>query len=228
MHRKKAEKILQQVNETYEEIAEEFSNTRNYYGEEFKMFLPYIKKNSRIADLGCGNGRVAGFLNDNFPAPFSYTGIDNSKKFLSISKKRYPNHKFIHGDLLKLPLETNSIDFAVCVRAFHHIPSKAYRLNSLKEIHRILKKDGILFLSVWNLNKKKYLLNHIASYIRWIFTLGSYEKNDLIIKWGNNNKRYYHAFTAKELHNLLIQSGFSIIKTTESNDLIFIVKKNGI
>jgi ubiquinone/menaquinone biosynthesis C-methylase UbiE len=225
MREKKAKKLLNEVNKTYEEIAQEFSNSRNTFGTEFNMFLPYIKANSTIVDLGCGNGRVAGYLDSNAAPKHHYLGIDNSNSLLDIAQKKYPKKQFIYGDFLNLPLENSSTDLLLCIRSFHHIPSSKLREKALEEIKKALKNDGTLIITVWNLYQKKYLLNHIFAFFRWLFTLGSYERNDLKIKWGKKNKRYYHAFTDKEMINLLNKAGFIIIKKTEQKDLIYIAKK---
>ncbi len=223
MQEKKAKKVLDHVKSTYDNIAEEFAESRNYIGKEFKHFLPYLK--GQIIDLGCGNGRFAAFL-DTKKITCDYLGIDNNSKFLQIAKKTYPKRHFIEGDQLSMPVEDNSVDTLLNIRAFHHIPSKNLRRVSLLEMRRTLKKDGILIISVWNLWQKKYWKQLAAAILRSIFTLGTYEYNDTFIPWKGKDKRYYHAFTKSELKKSIEKADFTILKLFEvGKDIIIIAKK---
>jgi tRNA (uracil-5-)-methyltransferase TRM9 len=225
MREKKAQKILQSVKDTYNAIAEDFSNTRKGYSKDFSEFLEYIDENDFVLDVGCGNGRLASFLKDRLPKA-KYLGLDNNEQFLKIAKNNNPGSHFIFGDQLELPIDNETADILFNIRSFHHLPSKKMRLNSLKEMKRVLKKGGIIIITVWNIWQKKYLLQIFSSFLRFIFTLGSYDYNDTFIRWGKNHKRYYHAFTINELSNIVKMSGFKIIKTEKlGHDYLLIAEK---
>lgn len=225
MNEKKAKKLLNKVKDTYKEIAEEFSATRIKHGNEFELFLPYIKENSIIIDIGCGNGRVLGYLNKQNLPTFNYLGIDNNTKFIDICNKKYPRGNFIEGDMLNLPLKENFADLSLYIRSFHHIPTKKLRQQSIIEAHRTLKQGGTIMISVWNLWQKKNFSTLIKSILRSIFTLGIYQYNDVFIKWGKKQKRYYHAFTMKEFEKLFNKDNFKIIHKEKGKDLIIIATK---
>jgi len=197
--------LLEKVKQDYAKIGMEFSETRSEPWPEFEYFKQYLRKNSRIADIGCGNGRLLLTLGNDF----EYIGIDNNLSLLEEAKRKFPNKKFIHGDMLNLPVMNNSIDAALCIAAFHHIPLKKLRIKALKEMNRILKHNGILIIMVWNLFQKKWLKQLIKS----LFSV-KYDFKDIFIKWGNSKiKRYYHAFTPWELKKLLKKAGFKIIES---------------
>jgi len=226
MKEKKAKKILSGVNKTYSKIAEEFSNTRYNTGKEFSLFTKYLKKGSTIIDLGCGNGRLVPYLEKEIKK-YKYIGIDNNKELLEISKQRYPKHKFIIGDQISIPLGDNLADAILVIRAFHHIPSKKLRKQSLDEIKRVLKKDGTVIITVWNIWQKKYIKQILFGIFRCIITLGRYSYNDLFIPWGKMEKRYYHAFTKRELSKLMVTNGFETLEFhNKYHDYIIIAKKN--
>lgn len=215
MREKKAKSVLEQVQETYNEIADEFSDSRATAWDEFQFFIPYLTKGQNIVDLGCGNGRLLDYLNkktEGWDKPaFHYLGIDNSEKLLGKAHQIHPEAIFLPGDQLQIPIDDGKIDLIFNIAAFHHIPSKKLQMQALQEIHRILKKNGILCLTVWNLWQKKYWKSMLKALLRWIFTLGNYSIGDLFIPWGNKKiPRYYHAFLPGELEKLIKKSGFEI------------------
>jgi hypothetical protein len=84
-------------------------------------------------------------------------------------------------------------------------------------MHRVLAKDGLLMMTVWNLWQRKYLPQIFSALGKFILTLGDYQPGDLFIPWKNaqkqeQNKRYYHSFFPSELKKLFKQSGFEIIE----------------
>ncbi len=237
MRQKKAQELLYHIKKTYNDIASEFSASRQHMCRDFEIFKPYLCSGQRIVDLGCGNGRLISFLKKNLEK-FDYLGIDNSEAMLKEARKNHPGYKFIHGDQLELAmLPDNSVDILFSIRAFHHIPSKQLRLDALKEMRRVLKNNGLLILTVWDLwqsKKTKYLLKGI---FRWIFTFGRYSYNDTFILWGKEKKSlYYHAFRMNELRNLVKKTGYRVYKNyndkvlggsvaKQTKDLVIIAKK---
>ena len=128
MKAKKAQEILKKVENDYAHIAEDFSMTRKKHEwKEFKVFKKYVHKDQVIADIGCGNGR----LRDSFPQKIKYIGIDNNEKLLQESKKLHPSEKFIHGNLLDIPLSSETVDVTFCIAALHHIPSSELRKKAV-------------------------------------------------------------------------------------------------
>lgn len=229
MREKKAKKILSKVKTTYNNIADEFSNTRYKPGKEFNLFTKYLTESSVIIDLGCGNGRLVPYLQSiskKWGKKYDYTGIDNNKTLINISKQRYSDHKFIIGDQLKIPLGNDRADTILNIRAFHHIPSKKIRKHVMEEMNRVLKQNGFIIISVWNLWQKKYIKHLIFGLLRCIITFGRYDYNDFFIPWGQSEKRYYHAFTKNELENLVKEAGFDQLEFHKKyHDLIIIAQK---
>jgi tRNA (uracil-5-)-methyltransferase TRM9 len=211
----KAEQILEQVKTGYDDIADHFNQTRQAPGPAFQLFKEYIKPGQKILDLGCGNGRLYDFINQNIPG-IEYYGVDNSLNLLALYTKSHPeisaNLKL--NEMWQLDFEDNSFDLVISAATFHHLPNKEYRLGTLNEINRILKPDGRLIMTNWHLLNSQFfpvLFNQWSKKISW---------NDFFIPWKNTNgkilaQRYYHGFTRRELRHLLEKSNFKI----ESNFL---------
>ncbi len=218
MKEETAKAILESNAIGYEKIAEEFSQSRTYFWKELEFVKDYIKENSSILDVGCGNGRFFEIIKDK---KISYTGIDTSSKFISIAKEKYPSTssgqaqvKFFRANAVELPFGNDSFDVAVSFAVLHHIPSKKLREEFLSEIHRVLKKDGVLILSVWNLWQKRYL-PAIAKYAFFkLIGVSKIDFKDIFLSFGKEKDiRYLHAFTKKGLERMISQRNFAIEKS---------------
>ncbi|MDP2690963.1 MAG: class I SAM-dependent methyltransferase [bacterium] len=199
--------IRQQLKKTYRQIAASFSQTRSHPWPEFEFFGSLVSEESKVLDLGCGNGRLYDFLQNKNP---DYTGIDFCPELLEIAHKRYPKQTFLEQDITELDLP-NSFDVILCIAAFHHIPSTKLRKKTLKLVLQHLEPDGVFLLSVWNLWQWKYAGCFIRSFFRWILSGFRGSPRDLMIPFGPEKiKRYYYAFLPFEVRSLLSQQSFEI------------------
>lgn len=224
MNEKTAQKILKKVAKDFNTISDEFDKTRKSDWKEFNSFLPYIKNGDFLVDVGCGNGRFYNFIKNH--KKIKYLGIDNSKKLLDHAS-HYEGAKFVKANMLKLPLESDKTDVVTAIASLHHIPSKNFRKQTIKEIFRILKINGFAVITAWNLFQPKYKKYIWHARLRHILSLGRYDMRDTFIPWGNSGiKRYYYAFKPKELKKMLKIAGFVVISEHIARNLTFICKKS--
>lgn len=226
MNLQTAKFLLNKTKEDYECIAESFSHTRKYLWADFKEFEKYIQDKNYILDLGCGNGRLFEMFNNK---KINYTGVDNCKKLIKEAKNKYSllGASFLVADALDAPFGDQKFDAVFCIAVLNHIPSKELRIEFLKNAKKILKNNGILIMTNWNLYQKKYFMLVIKSFfikivsylIYWLKTFGlparKLDFSDIFIPWKLKNKiiqRYYHAFTTRELFKLFEQTGFNVIQ----------------
>lgn len=227
MKEKIAQNILKKTKDDYNIIAAKFSSTRQYLPNDITVLKKYVKNNDKILDLGCGNGRLVKLF---YGLKIDYIGIDVSKKLLKIATQKYPNYKFLQFNGLKLPFKKESFDNVYCLAVFHHIPSEKYRLKFLSEIYRVLKPNGLLILTVWNLSDKLKILNNKIH--------SDLDKNDIYYPFKNHeNKiiinRYLHSFTVRELTDLAEKTDFKILenyslkrgKSGKNSNIIIICQK---
>jgi len=103
----------------------------------------------RMLDIGCGIGRLERGFSQMFD---EVCGLDVSGEMVSQAARlnqSFENVKFIKGngqDLSAFP--DGSFDFVFSVSAFMHIPEKRITLNYFREIHRVLKPDGLFKLQI--------------------------------------------------------------------------------
>jgi len=198
MRKKLIDKIRDNVKMAYEAISSEFDQTRKTKWPEFEHFLEYVGNGAKVLDLGCGNGRLYDSLKSK---KVDYTGMDLSSALIDRARANFPAARFKMGDMVNLDLPDENFDIVFSIASFHHLPGRKLREKAVEEINRVLKPNGILILTVWNLFQWKYMVHIIKSAISFLFHLGlKYAWNDLWVKWGDCPlKRYYHAFLPAEL-----------------------------
>ena len=209
MKEKYANEILEMSRSGYEEISHDFSQTRKVFWEELCFLGDHIKKNDAVLDIGCGNGRFLEVLKGKL---LQYTGVDNSESLIDCAREwQGGKGKFICADALALPFKDAPFDVAVSFGVLHHIPSKKLRKQFLSEAHRVLKKDGVLILTVWNLWNERLTPVIKKHAIQKLLCKSKLDFKDVFLPFGKKVRvRYLHAFTKGELKRLLENSGFRV------------------
>ncbi len=197
------------VRATYERIAEPFAASRAEPWPEVLSFTTSLSEDALVADVGCGNGRHARAL---AAAGHRVVAVDFAHNLLVIGRRgsrgRLWGEKilWVQGDAAVLPLRDGSMDAAVCVAVLHHLPSVEERVRGLRELGRILRPGGRVFVSVWALDQPRFrkaveARRHLPEDVR----------GDVEVPWtmpdGVVIPRYYHLFQEGELEKLIIESG---------------------
>ena len=119
--------------------------------EDIPKIVKLFKKKGvkRILDLGCGSGRHMVYL---VKHGFEVYGIDIAPKGLQITKNWLKKEKLranlkIGNVYKKLPYKNNSFDALISTQTLHHNRIGNIR-KSIKEIERILKPKGLIFITV--------------------------------------------------------------------------------
>lgn len=98
-----------------------------------------------ILDAGCGNGRNMFWFVQN---GYNVNGIDNSEVAIAEIKDRYPgqsNH-FGVAAIENSGFKDDHFDHIICSAVLHFAKSNAHFNSMLKELARILKPGGSLFI----------------------------------------------------------------------------------
>ncbi len=218
-----AKKIMSDVRDDYDKTASSFASSRDRMWPELKFLFEHAQKNEKVLDVGCGNGRFSKYLKGT-----NYTGVDFSVNLIGEAKKRFPNEKFVVGDVLSLPFKDKSFDKVYSIAVIHQIPKEKYRLKALTEIKRVLKESGSAYITAWNIksNPAPYFLKQKNTK-----TIIHYFKNfrkprHFFLK----RKRYYYIFKKGELSKLAKKAGFQVIKEgvakeKERSNFYIILKK---
>jgi len=109
-----------------------------------------------VLDLGCGAGRHVMYLAE---SGFKTHGADLSDRGLKLTKKRLKSRKIdaeiIKCDMNSLPYIQSCFDAVVCVQTIYHQTLKGIQ-KTVSEIHRILKKGGLLLANFHSKRSSKY------------------------------------------------------------------------
>ena len=172
------------------------------------------RKVKKVLDLGCGAGRNLLYL---AKKEFEMYGIDIAEKGIEITKKNLRKEKLkanlkIGNVFKKLPYKSNFFDAVVSVQVLQH--NNLSQINkAIKEIERILKPQGIVFITLcgrYSKGKTRYCLVKTAKKIaprtyaptigdetgmlHYIYnkaTIKKHYKNFKIIDLWRDNKDYY-------------------------------------
>ena len=204
----------------YNSFAGEFSETRQRKWQEFDDLARESYENNsdiNILDIGCGNGRLRKFLAER---EFSgkYFARDVAENFLDHAKKNLQEYSsdtlhFSQGGFLEVEndFETETFDEVWAIASFHHLSQHKDRKKALHNIQKILKPEGEIVLTVWNLwEQKKYIPQKKEAFVRSIWN-PLFSARDFLIPWGvQKTPRYYYSFSENYLRELLAEAGFEI------------------
>lgn len=145
------------------------------------------RKNLKILDAGCGPGAMLVRLKKFGDV----IGVDISDEALHYAKKRGVVKK---GDIMKLKFNSNTFDVVICMDVLYHMWVKD-EIKAVKELNRVLKKDGILLVREPAYN--------------WL--RGNEDRGSLTAR----------RFSRNNLHEKIVQGDFRMLKLTYANFFLF-------
>ncbi len=110
-----------------------------------------IKPNHYVLDFGIGTATLSILLRKNQPE-CHIDGVDVDENIIKIAKEKIEKEKaqivISKYDGIILPYEDNTFDRVITSLVFHHL-DREQKLNSLKELKRVLKPSGELHIADW-------------------------------------------------------------------------------
>ena len=136
------------------------SNHANVYAREkldigaryFIENLPYVKENSQVIDLGCGNGVIGLSILANQPTACvqfvdeSHMAITSAQVNIETNLPKLVSQCQFHLNDCLTNIESNSVDLILCNPPFHQQTATTDHIawQMFKDSHRVLKKGGEL------------------------------------------------------------------------------------
>jgi len=131
--------------------------------------MRYADSKTRILDLGCGYGRTLFELQRG-----GYTntiGIDFSLRMLKRCRCQIPDVSLVQNDGRSIPLQEYSVDLVLLFAVLTCIPHDEDQRNLLREIGRVLRPGGLVYISDLLLNHD---LRNLERYNRYAGQYGTY------------------------------------------------------
>lgn len=222
---------MAEVTKTYDKIATHFNQTRRFLWKDFVYFDQFLANSQEILDLGCGNGRLVQLFEKY--KDIKYLGIDSSKGLIDLAKENYKDKnwvRFENIDLLEMEKVEGRYDVIFLNAVWQHFPEVLHQ-EIIEKIKNLLKPNGLLMMTNWNLQQKHFLKFWIRFFLDKVknpskevmgVELKKYSSKDLVItydnKEGQSKLRYLYLFTKGYIKNILEKNNFSILKNEVVKD----------
>src|SRR3989344_8496433 len=232
-----------QFNE-YAEIYDELFSAATDYEQEVEFYDKILRKNKckRILDVGCGCGhRGKFFVNKGY----DYTGLDISEGMLRIARRKYPEIRFVQGDVRKLSLKEKFDAIIFVGKGSAYLTTDDDIMSALKSIKSLVNR-GLIIIDGFDAD---FIIPNFKKNISWSKKIGSRtitreSINELNPKYHNSwnreliyivkdkgiEKKYtdsalLRAFSGKELKRLFANAGIVHTDVISHGDTVIAIGK---
>lgn len=215
----------------YQTFGLQFSEKRQRLQPGVMRLLPSISKDSKILDLGCGNGEFACELVQRAHRG-EYTGLDFSLELLSEARAALDRclptelegrFKLQQVDLTSpdwdTPFKAASLNLITSFAVLHHIPGEQLRRELMRKVHHLITPAGRLMFSVWQFLNSPRLAKRVQPWEKIGLSAQDVDPGDYLLDWryGGSGVRYVHHFTPESLEALAESTGFTIMESFYSD-----------
>lgn len=158
------------------------------YGQIRYVLLKHLPRYGLILEGGCGMGQYVVALR---ARGYNCIGVDFAAKTVAAVKRILPDLPVETADICRLNLDDESIDAYISLGVVEHFQDGPH--NALKEAMRVLKKNGVLIVSV----PQAFNWRRESAYLEGV-------------SLPDNASFYQYAFSQEDFRTILINSGFCI------------------
>jgi ubiquinone/menaquinone biosynthesis C-methylase UbiE len=101
-----------------------------------EMFAARVPPGSKVLDIGCGTGHLAGEL---MQRGYEAWGVDFSEGMVQYAREHYRSDRFQVGDIERIQFPDNTFDAVMCLGVVEYLSDD---LPALREMWRVLKPGG--------------------------------------------------------------------------------------
>lgn len=185
---------MDKIKEMYEE--QKPMQVNRFIKRRYVNLARLIPNGSKVLDIGCKDGSFAEYVDTSC----HYFGVDISNTMLEIASKKGVTVVNANITKDKMPFEDKSFDVIIMAEILEHLDS---HITALKEVHRLLKPDGKLIITVPNPEGLKKELDSV-------FGIKKRLKKQV-------QGEHICAFGMRELLNLLVLCDFFVLRLEKIN-----------
>jgi 2-polyprenyl-3-methyl-5-hydroxy-6-metoxy-1,4-benzoquinol methylase len=169
-------------------------------------FFNLVKnKKSKILDIGCGFGYFLKFLfKKNYK---NLIGIDPDKNLLKTVPKKIKTYSY-YGN--KTKFKNNSFDVIFIYMVLHHLHNDKEYYETVNEIHRILKPNGLVFIT----EPGRYNFFRFIEYVFYLLSfISKFAKTFSDMMKEEEKEQHYFLLNHHKVKNYLKRKKFKILKS---------------
>ncbi len=138
-------RVYDEQADSYAEFADKSFTWEYIEKPGFDLYIPDLyTPDTKVLELGCGEGRVVRHLISRGIRPQDIIGTDVSGKLLEKARLRVPGATFFQGTLNDIELPLGSFDLITANMVFHHMDNETLE-KTLDRIYELLSPKGQLF-----------------------------------------------------------------------------------
>ena len=185
-------------------------DVRYTYSGRINLTYKWISDNHEcLLDVGCASGYGSKKYAEKVK---SVIGIDNDVKLIANASMLYSDINFVVADLAKIPFKDNSFDAVAATDVIEHLPDDKATLD---EIYRVLKKEGIVIISVphkglFGFLDQDNIIRVVFRYCPFVFNLLKLFRKEIEGKLPNRHRKLnvHKHYSLPGMDNLLKKSLF--------------------
>jgi 2-polyprenyl-3-methyl-5-hydroxy-6-metoxy-1,4-benzoquinol methylase len=218
----------------YERVAEPFDATRLASSVGKRALVTRLPLEAwprpTIADIGCGNGRLAWLLEER-NVPLAYVGVDANAQLLAMAQAHtatlhHVRTRFVQANLAEAdwPSHLAQSDgqgqvggFAVvaCLATLQHLPGYTLRRRVVGQLAALVAPGGIVAISAWQFLTSSRFAAKLVDWAEVGIDPTQVEEGDALLPWqqGGYAVRYVHQITPDEMGALAADAGLTLEAT---------------
>ncbi len=166
------------------------------------LFEKYCKEGSLMLEGGCGIGQYVTYYTQK---GVKVIGLDFAQKALHQLNDRVPNLRLCAGNVAALPFDDETFDVYYSGGVVEHFEDGAEK--SLQEARRVLKKDGVLLISVpYNNPIRRVMLPFRKNLWQRVGESKTEGKNEQGLSF------FQYAYQTPEFTKMLEKAGLKVVK----------------
>jgi hypothetical protein len=213
----------------YQQIFPIWNNDPSYFWAGFWYLYPYLdqmfagRKDVRVMDIGCANGRFFNFLEFCWPeVRFDKVGVD------FVDFETVNDFKFVKMDISKdefNQFDEGKFDLITLFGVYHHIQGQQLRTSITAKCCKMLTDQSLFVFTRWNFLYLKRLRSHVLGPLELSkfgisLDLKKLELGDYYLKWDkiNSSVRFSNFMDIQDVDEIITKSGLKCEVSFDADD----------